>query len=135
MDFCHFPPKKLLTVALRTIRELVETLKAVGLQLLHAPCPVVVGVVVGDERHAHHDSLYRKVCGKVLQVLLQGSCRLAGVPLVNDGVHLFDVHDEGIHMGQHCLQVLQWHVEGGFEGELPVGAAKLAEADEVVGAQ
>lgn len=125
----------LLTIVLRAVRELVETLKAVGLQLLHAPRPVVVGVVVGDERHAHHHLLAGEVARKVFQIPQEPGDRLASVLLVNLGMQVFDVHDEGIHMGQHRLQVLLRHVEGGFKGELPVGAAQLAETDEVVGAQ
>ena len=125
----------LLAVSLRAVRELVETLKAVCLQLLHAPCPVVVAVVVGDERHAHHHLLGGEVARKVFQIPQEPGDRLAGVLLVNLGMQVFDVHDEGIHMGQHRLQVLRRHVEGGFKGELPVGAAQLAETDEVVGAQ
>ena len=125
----------ILTIVLRAVRELVETLKAVGLQLLHAPRPVVVGVVVGDERHAHHHLLGEEVARKVFQIPQEPGDRLAGVLLVNLGMQVFDVHDEGIHMGQHRLQVLLRHVEGGFKGELPVGAAQLAETDEVVGAQ
>ena len=125
----------LLAVSLRAVRELVETLKAVGLQLLHAPRPVVVGVVVGDERHAHHHLLGGEVARKVFQIPQEPGDRLAGVLLVNVGMQVFDVHDQGIHMRQHRLQVFFRHVEGGFKGELPVGTAQLAEADDKIRAQ
>ena len=60
-NFVIFPLKNATTIPpspfaweVCAIGEAVESGEAVGLQLLHAPRPVVVGVVVGDERHAHH---------------------------------------------------------------------------------
>ena len=115
--------------------EAVESGEAVSLQLLHAPFPVVIGVVVGDERHAHHHLLGGEVGCEVFQIPQEPCYRLSRVSLVDVGMQVFDVHNEGIHMGQHCLQVFFRHVEGGFEGELPVGTAQLAEADDEIGAQ
>ena len=88
---------------------------------------ILAGVVVRDVGHAHDDTFGHVILTQEpLQVVEHTLVVLTRVTAVDVGVHVLDVNDVLMHMGQQALQVQAVNIQGSFHRDMPLGWSDAA---------
>ena len=105
------------------------------LQLLHTPCHVGVGIVVGNMGNTNHDAIRVAMMQKPFQILDNPCIVFSGIRLVDSRVHILDIHHIAVQYGISCLHLFGRHVQTGFDQQFPPVTTQCAEFLDKLGLQ
>lgn len=120
---------------LHPIAEAVDASESIFKQPLRTSLDIRLGVVVGDERHPHHNPLRTDRLQQMPQVAECPFVASSSIRLIDSIIQILNIDNVPINGRDDGLQIFGGHIEGGLHGKLPVGAAKLAEVADKVGTQ